>query len=311
MIKKILIILSFFYLSSLNIIAQSQENVSILFKINNKIVTNIDVKNESKYLLALNPQLKNIGEKQRMYIAEQSIIKEMIKENELLKYYNLNQDDELLDRIIKDFYTKLGINNKESFENYLKDFDLTTTDIKKKIEIETMWNRLVYDKFENVIQINEERLKEKIRSQKNSTNKKSLLLSEIVFEENSNENLDKMIKKIYKSIDEIGFENTANIYSVAESSKFGGKIGWVEEQNLSVDLMKELNRIKVNQISRPINNGTFLVILKINDIKNLVIKKDLDKELKKLILFEEDRQLANYSKIYYNKLKINSLIDVQ
>ena len=311
MIKKILIILSFFYLSSLNIIAQSQENVSILFKINNKIVTNIDIKNESKYLLALNPQLKNIGEKQRMYIAEQSIIKEMIKENELLKYYNLNQDDELLDRIIKDFYTKLGINNKESFENYLKDFDLTTTDIKKKIEIETMWNRLVYDKFENVIQINEERLKEKIRSQKNSTNKKSLLLSEIVFEENSNENLDKMIKKIYKSIDEIGFENTANIYSVAESSKFGGKIGWVEEQNLSVDLMKELNRIKVNQISRPINNGTFLVILKINDIKNLVIKKDLDKELKKLILFEEDRQLANYSKIYYNKLKTNSLIDVQ
>ena len=311
MIKKILIIVSFFYLSSLNIIAQSQENVSILFKINNKIVTNIDVKNESKYLLALNPQLKNIGEKQRMYIAEQSIIKEMIKENELLKYYNLNQDDELLDRIIKDFYTKLGINNKESFENYLKDFDLTTTDIKKKIEIETMWNRLVYDKFENVIQINEERLKEKIRSQKNSTNKKSLLLSEIVFEENSNENLDKMIKKIYKSIDEIGFENTANIYSVAESSKFGGKIGWVEEQNLSVDLMKELNRIKVNQISRPINNGTFLVILKINDIKNLVIKKDLDKELKKLILFEEDRQLANYSKIYYNKLKTNSLIDVQ
>ena len=311
MIKKILIILSFFYLSSLNIIAQSQENVSILFKINNKIVTNIDIKNESKYLLALNPQLKNIGEKQRMYIAEQSIIKEMIKENELLKYYNLNQDDELLDRIIKDFYTKLGINNKESFENYLKDFDLTTTDIKKKIEIETMWNRLVYDKFENVIQINEERLKEKIRSQKNSTNKKSLLLSEIVFEENSNENLDKMIKKIYKSIDEIGFENTANIYSVAESSKFGGKIGWVEEQNLSVDLMKELNRIKVNQISRPINNGTFLVILKINDIKNLVVKKDLDKELKKLILFEEDRQLANYSKIYYNKLKTNSLIDVQ
>ena len=311
MIKKILIILSFFYLSSLNIIAQSQENVSILFKINNKIVTNIDVKNESKYLLALNPQLKNIGEKQRMYIAEQSIIKEMIKENELLKYYNLNQDDELLDKIIKNFYIKLGINNKESFENYLKDFDLTTTDIKKKIEIETMWNRLVYDKFENVIQINEERLKEKIRSQKNSTNKKSLLLSEIVFEENSNENLDKMIKKIYKSIDEIGFENTANIYSVAESSKFGGKIGWVEEQNLSVDLMKELNRIKVNQISRPINNGTFLVILKINDIKNLVIKKDLDKELKKLILFEEDRQLANYSKIYYNKLKTNSLIDVQ
>ena len=292
-------------------IAQTQENVSILFKIDNEIVTNIDIKNESKYLLALNPMLKNIGEQQRMDIAEQSIIKEIIKENELLKYYNLNQGDELLDKIIEEFYTKLGINSKELFENYLKDFDLTTADIKKKIEIETMWNRLVYDKFSDVVQINKESLKEKIKSQKNSTNKKSLLLSEIVFEESSEENLDKIIKKIYKSLDEVGFENTANIYSVAESSKFGGKIGWVEEQNLSSSFIKELSKIKINQISSPISNGTFFVILKINDIKNVVVKKDLDEELKKLIIFEENRQLANYSKIYYNKLKINSLINVQ
>ena len=292
-------------------IAQTQENVSILFKIDNEIVTNIDIKNESKYLLALNPMLKNIGEQQRMDIAEQSIIKEIIKKNEILKYYNLNQGDELLDKIIEEFYTKLGINSKELFENYLKDFDLTTADIKKKIEIETMWNRLVYDKFSNVVQINKESLKEKIKSQKNSTNKKSLLLSEIVFEESSEENLDKIIKKIYKSLDEVGFENTANIYSVAESSKFGGKIGWVEEQNLSSNFIKELSKIKINQISSPISNGTFFVILKINDIKNVVVKKDLDEELKKLIIFEENRQLANYSKIYYNKLKINSLINVQ
>ena len=309
--KKIITILIFFYLSNLNMIAQTQENVSILFKIDNEIVTNIDIKNESKYLLALNPMLKNIGEQQRMDIAEQSIIKEIIKENELLKYYNLNQGDELLDKIIEEFYTKLGINSKELFENYLKDFDLTTADIKKKIEIETMWNRLVYDKFSNVVQINKESLKEKIKSQKNSTNKKSLLLSEIVFEESSEENLDKIIKKIYKSLDEVGFENTANIYSVAESSKFGGKIGWVEEQNLSSSFIKELSKIKINQISSPISNGTFFVILKINDIKNVVVKKDLDEELKKLIIFEENRQLANYSKIYYNKLKINSLINVQ
>ena len=298
-------------MTNLGMITHAQENVSILFKIDNEIVTNIDVKNESKYLLALNPQLRNIGEIQRMEIAEQSIIKEIIKENELLKYYNLNQEDKLLDQIIEDFYTKLGINSKESFKTYLKDFDLTVSDIKKKIEIETMWNRLIYDKFSNVIQINEGRLKEKINSQNSSTSKKSLLLSEIVFEENSQENLEKTKEKIYKSIETVGFENTANIYSVAESSKFGGKIGWIEEQNLSKKLIKELNKIKINQVSSPISNGSFFVILKINDVKNEVIKKDLDKELKKLILFEKNRQLANYAKIYYNKLKINSLIDVQ
>jgi peptidyl-prolyl cis-trans isomerase SurA len=292
-------------------IAHTQESVSILFKIDNKIITNIDIKNESKYLLALNPQLENIGEQQRLKIAEQSIIKEMIKENELLKYYNLNQDDELLDKIIQNFYTKLGIENKELFESYLKKFDLTIADIKKKIEIETVWNQLIYDKYISQIQINEKALKEKIKLQNNNKNIKSLLLSEIVFEKNSNENFQEIVEKINKSINEVGFENTANIYSVAESSKFGGKIGWIEEQNLSAKFIKELNKIKVNQISTPISNGSFFVILKINDVKNEVIKKDLNKELKKLVLFEEERQLANFSKIYYNKLKINSLIDVQ
>ena len=292
-------------------IAQTQESVSILFKIDNKIITNIDIKNESKYLLALNPQLENIGEQQRLKIAEQSIIKEMIKENELLKYYNLNQDDELLDKIIQNFYTKLGIENKELFESYLKKFDLTIADIKKKIEIETVWNQLIYDKYISQIQINEKALKEKIKLQNNNKNIKSLLLSEIVFKKNSNENFQEIVEKINKSINEVGFENTANIYSVAESSKFGGKIGWIEEQNLSAKFIKELNKIKVNQISTPISNGSFFVILKINDVKNEVIKKDLNKELKKLVLFEEERQLANFSKIYYNKLKINSLIDVQ
>ena len=292
-------------------IAHTQESVSILFKIDNKIITNIDIKNESKYLLALNPQLENIGEQQRLKIAEQSIIKEMIKENELLKYYNLNQDDELLDKIIQNFYTKLGIENKELFESYLKKFDLTIADIKKKIEIETVWNQLIYDKYISQIQINEKALKEKIKLKNNNKNIKSLLLSEIVFKKNSNENFQEIVEKINKSINEVGFENTANIYSVAESSKFGGKIGWIEEQNLSAKFIKELNKIKVNQISTPISNGSFFVILKINDVKNEVIKKDLNKELKKLVLFEEERQLANFSKIYYNKLKINSLIDVQ
>ena len=197
------------------------------------------------------------------------------------------------------------------FESYLKKFDLTIADIKKKIEIETVWNQLIYDKYISQIQINEKALKEKIKLQYNNKNIKSFLLSEIVFKKNSNENFQEIVEKINKSINEVGFENTANIYSVAESSKFGGKIGWIEEQNLSAKFIKELNKIKVNQISTPISNGSFFVILKINDVKNEVIKKDLNKELKKLVLFEEERQLANFSKIYYNKLTINSLIDVQ
>ena len=251
-----------------------------------------------------------MDEQKKIEVAKQSLIKEKIKENELLKFYELNQDDELIEEIMKNFYTKLGINNKESFKIYLENFDLSLNDIKKKIEIETMWNRLVYEKYKNKIQINKSRLKERVNLQ-DANKKRMLLLSEIVFEKNNQQNLKKMFNEIKKSIDEIGFENTANIYSTAESAKYGGNIGWINEQNLSTQLVNELKKIKINEISYPISNGSNFVMLKINNIKEETIKKNPEEELKKLILFEENRQLANYSKIYYNRLKINSLINVQ
>ena len=138
MIKKIrlFIILSFIFILNTSLYAQS--NIKIVYKVNNKIITNVDIENEARYLIALNNQLERLDQKKIIDIAKDSIIKEKIKEFELVKYFILDQKNPYLDRVVVDFYTRIGLENKEQFEIYLKDYNITIKKLKKKIEIETL-----------------------------------------------------------------------------------------------------------------------------------------------------------------------------
>ena len=306
--KKITILLLFLLLFSLNLKSYSKENVFITHKINAEIITNIDIENEAKYLLALNNQLKNLSKIKILKIATDSIIKETIKKNEVNKYYTLDQKNSFLDTVIKDFYTKLNLTSVGEFEKYLSDYDLTIKDIKKKIEIETTWNQLIFTKFKNQINIDNEKLKKRVGYKNTTENRKLFLLSEIVFEKDKVKTVGEIRKKIDESISEIGFKNTANIYSISDSAKFGGDIGWIEEEKLSNKLSKEIQGLIIGDMTKPINIGNGFLILKIEDIKNKKIKIDKKKELEKMILFEQNRQMEQFSKIYFNKIKINTII---
>ena len=96
----------------------------VVLKVNNNIITNVDIDNEFRYLIALNKDLKNIDEKVISKLAKESIIKEKIKETELLKYYDLNKENKFMDQIIKNFYKRLGIANEPKFINYLESYNL-------------------------------------------------------------------------------------------------------------------------------------------------------------------------------------------
>ncbi len=295
-----LFILNFFTLSS--------AEVFIAYKVNQEIITNIDIKIEKNYLLSLNNQLINLDDNKINEIAIKSIIKEKIKKIELLKYYLLDQKNPSLDGIIKQFYQKLGLKNEVEFNNYLKPFNMTTDKIKKKIEIETTWNQLIYDKYINQISIDIESLKKSVNQKKSTNNVRKYKLSEIVFEKDKEETFDEKILKIQKSINEIGFKNTANTFSVTDSSKFGGSIGWIEEADLSERIKKSLTNLPIGNITQPISIGKNFLILKLENIKiekNII---DKEKELERIIKFEKTRQLELFSKIYFDKIKINTYI---
>jgi peptidyl-prolyl cis-trans isomerase SurA len=292
-----------------NTAASSLEKIFIAIKINNEIVTNIDIKDEIKYLIALNPQLKTISKKQIEEIAKKSIIKENLKKSEIQKYYILDQKSPLLQQILAEFYQKLGMSNVNEFNEYLTNFDLLINDVIKKIEVETVWNQMIYQKYKSQLQIDQTELKKIISLKKDNQKENLLSLAEIVFEKKKDEKFQEKIIQLKNSIKEIGFENTANIYSVSESSKFGGTLGWINERSLSEKILKEVSRLKIGEYTSVIDMGNSYLILKIQDIKKQIIEINEEDILRQMIKQEENKQLESFSKVYYNKVKINSQIN--
>ena len=281
----------------------------VVLKVNNNIITNIDIDNEFRYLMALNKDLKNIDKKRIRKLAKDSIIREKIKETELMNYFDLNQENKYIDRIMKNFYIKLGLKNEKDFINYLESYKLSYKDVKMKISIEAAWNDLVYKRYSNNIIINEEEIKKNIKKLINNNNKQyAYSLSEILFTSDKNENAENTYQLIKKSISEIGFKNTANIYSESDSSKHGGKIGWINEGQLSESIKKEIVKLKIDEHTRPITVPGGQIILYLNDKKQQERKLNFEEEFKKQILFEKNKQLNQFSKIYFNKIKKNSTI---
>ena len=293
----------------LNFQSLSNENVYIIYKVDNHIITNFDIEKEFNYLVTLNSELKDLDKKKAMEIARESALREKIKEIELSKYFDIKSIDMNIEIYLKDFYKTLNIKNENEFNEYLIDNDLKIDYITMKIQLEILWNQLIFDRYKDQINIDKTKLKEKINKTNKKIEKKMYSLSEIVFEKENNENLDKKIKKINQSINEIGFNNTANVYSISDSSKFGGKIGWIEESQLSEEIIQSLNLLKVGEYTMPMQSGAVFLVIKIEEIKYEKQLIDEKIELDKLVKFETNRQLEQYSKIFYKQIKINNSID--
>ena len=304
--KKTILIILFLFLQ--NNFSNSQINFQIIMKINNQIITSFDLEKERNYLLILNPKLIEIDENDLIELAKRSLIKEKIKKDEIKKYKEINLQNTQINDVLVQIIKNLNFTNQTQLENYLKNFDISINDLKEKIEIENEWKNLIYAKYSKSIKIDKKDLIEKI----NKIEKEEFLfeynLSEIVFEKEQNISLEEQSKIIFSSIEDIGFENTANLFSISESSKVGGKIGWVKKNNLSDEIIQEINNIKVDIISSPIQIGNNYLILKINEVKKIPKEIDKQKELDKMIMIETSKQLDKFSNIFYNKIKLNSVI---
>ena len=303
--KTIFLILIFFLFTNFS---YSKIDLRIIMKINNQIVTSYDIEKESNYLLALNPKLNEINKNDLLKIAKKSMVKEMIRKSEILKYKEINLDNPRNKNILRNIMLNLDFSNQLQFESYLNDFDISIDDLRKKIGIENEWKNLVYSKYSTSIKIDKENLINQIERLSKEEFSIEYNLSEIVFIKNQNISLKDQSKKILESIEINGFENTANLYSISDSSKVGGKIGWVKKNNLSLEINNELENLKVNSYSDPIKIDNNYLILKINDIKEITVKVDKQKELDKMIMIETSKQLDKFSNIFYNKIKLNSVI---
>ena len=302
--KKILVLLFFLTLNQ----AQSIET-RIIHNIQNEIITNVDIKNEFKYLVALNNSLKKLDKEKILSISNESIIREKIKKIEILKNFKkIELNEEYSSILIKNIYSRLNLKSINEFELYLKDYGLTISDIKTKTTIDALWNELIIKKYGSKININKDEIEKEIL--KNSKIQiKEYQLSEIIFEVINKEEIEKKYNEVIKSINEIGFENSAATYSFAESSKIGGDIGWINENSLNDEIRKNINMLKIGEITKPIILSNGILLLKLKNTKTSETAVNMENELKKAINYERNRQLNQYSKIYFNKIKKNLNFD--
>ena len=307
--SKVKFILFLFLLVIISFKSSTAENFYIVYKVNNEIITNSDIEKEYRYLVSLNNQLKNLEKQKIIELSKESALREKIKKIELIKYFDLKTININIDNYLENFYRNLSIKNKKEFEEYLQSNKISLNYVQKKIEIEILWNQLIYDRYIGQINIDRNQLKEKVKKLISTKKQKKYSLSEILFDIENNSNFEKKLENINQSISEIGFKNTANIYSISDSSKFGGKIGWIEEQKLSTKILEQLKALEVGQYTSPVQVGSSFLILKIEEIKyeNAIINED--EELNKMIQFETSKQLDQFSKIFYEKIKINSFIN--
>jgi peptidyl-prolyl cis-trans isomerase SurA len=290
--------------------ADALSNIKIKVKINDKIITNFDIEKEAQYLKILNSNLNQLSNDQVLKLAKMSLINEIIKEKEILKFSRKNlEENPFLNDYLKNLYSKLNYKNQNEFENLLnqkKTYNFE--EIKHKINIELYWNELIFDKFDRLVKIDEKLLLKKIKSTKNLEQREYNLL-EIVFEKKKNLKPEEQFKQIKSIIKEMGFENTANVYSISQSAKFGGNLGWIKENSLSKEIVESLSQLQEGDITNVIKMGNNYLLLKINKIRINKIKVNIDEEFKKLVNSERNKQLSQFSRIFFNKLKINYSID--
>ena len=299
------------YLSILILIISNSFAIEskIVLKIDNEIITNLDIKKEGRYLSSLNTNFSNLSSDQIYEISKNSLVREKIKEKYISKFFEQTViEEKILNNYIMNLFNKLNLKSIEEFENYLNKNNLNLNYVKNKINIELMWNRLIYYKYNSKLKIDEDEIKKELSNTKMIQSKK-FFLQEILFEIKEKEKISEKYQKIKNEIFNSSFGKAALLYSLSDTSTNNGNIGWINQSSLNQNILKKINVLNVGDISNPITVPGGFLILKIKEVEIERKNIDIEKELQKIIKSKTNQQLNQYSLIFYNKIKKDILIN--
>ena len=304
---KILIVFTVFFFSLIIKFSLLANENKILLKVNNELITTIDVSNEINYLKSINKSFDNLETQKIIEIARNSLIKDKIKKITLLpivKEFEINEDD--FKRILISNYSNIGLTNINEIFEHLKKYNVNTNLIRDKMTVNAIWSQFIYDKFAKNIRIDRDQLKQDIQKNENQT---EYLLSEIVFELEDKQTIIDKFNIIENGIQINGFENTALIYSISRTSTLGGNIGWVSENTIDRKILNEIKKININEITKPLVIPGGYLVLKLNEKRITKRNVDIEDELKKIIETKTNKQLNQFSNIFLNKIKKDIVIN--
>ena len=279
--------------------------VKVLAMVNNKPITSYELKNKILTQIILSNQtLDQTTIDKSKNAAMNFLINMKLKEIEIeKKKITISPAD------IQKALVSLSSNDIESFKKKFKQNSIDYELFKDEIKIELSWQRLIYSLYKDKVKIDEklvdEELKELLSQRQESI---EFNLSEIEIEVN-NENRSSLINQVSQDIKNIGFEAATKKWSASRTAINNGKLGWINSNALSSEILSILKEIKINEVSKPILKQDTVLFLKINDKKTKVIKEEDLEDLRKSIVEQKTNELFGlYSNSHISKLKNNSVI---
>lgn len=306
-----IILINFLFIQSSILFSKE---IKIVYKIDDTIITNYDIDYELNYLTALNKNLKNLPKKNVVLSAERSIIREVIKRNQIEKIYNIDYEkainDTTITNLVKNLRLSLGYNDELSFKKYLTENNINYNDLKLKFVVERFWNQLIFDKYNSLFTIDKNKIDTKVENIiKNNLEIINYNLSEIVFSAKNEDEINKIYLEIKESIKNVGFKETASLYSISDSAKLGGDIGWINENQISEKIKQMIVDLDQNELSKPFVTAGGIIILKLNEKKSELAKIDKKKEIEKIIQSEKNKFFNEYSLIYFKELENKAYVE--
>ncbi len=304
--KFLITLLVIFFSAMLKFSVLANEN-KILFKVNNEIITSIDILNEISYLRSINENISSLENKKLIEIARNSLIKHKIKKIALLEFVEkIEISDDDFKRILISSYSNIGNAQINEINSHLKKYNIKPDLIRNKMTINAIWNQFIYDKYSKNIKIDINKLKQDILKDENQIEYR---LSEIVFDLEENQTIGEKFSIIESAIEKNGFENSALIYSISESSTSGGNIGWISENSIDKKILNKITKLNINNHTSPLVIPGGYLILRLNEKRISKRNVELEDELKKIIKIKTNEQLNQFSNLFLNKVKKDIVID--
>ena len=304
MVKKFLLVI---FLLTFFSNCYSQVQTKIVLRIDNKIVTNFEIKNKIlAELLLSNLEVTQTNIDNFKPIAVNSMINLKLKEIELDRF-NANFSETDVNNYIK-LITKKNTNElKQIFSRNDLDFNLFLNEIKTELK----WRQFIFNTYSSRLDINLDNIDKEVKNiLKNQSKIVEFKLSEIELILDDINEYDSKVADIKKRIEELGFEKAALKFSTSETKINNGDLGWVNTNSLSKEIYSNLKNLKKGSVSKPVIRGKTLTLFKLMDIRETNPKK-LDKETVKnnLIELKKVELFGLYSNSHLSKLKNNSIIE--
>jgi len=296
------------------------QSQTLFADISNKIVLTVgslpitlyDLKQEVKLLSILNPgKLENESIEDLQSLGIESLTIKKIKEQEIKKNkLDDTEDEEFIEYEISRVLKSLNM-DKPALEKVFAENQLEISDLKNHISIEIKWNRLVYGMYQNKIKIDEESVNKKVEEYSMKENSyDEYFLSEIIVPVSDSQNPNDVYQKVKSRLFSEKFENVAREISISQTRDAGGEVGWVNEKTIAEIVIKKIKDLNVGEITSPILIPEGIMIIKLNNKREIKNEINKDQLKRKIILNERDKMLATYSKMYFNKLKSNAMIEI-